>query len=65
LKELFPGSPGKLEDFFTKWANREPRKPLSLIIIKLFRSPHLEVKKENIIEKFKMLGVIKTFKIVN
>jgi len=54
----------ELEPFFTGWAKRIPRKSLSLIIIDL--SGKLKVGKENTetIEKFKELGVIRKFEIV-
>ena len=55
--------PEELEPVFINWANRIPRKSLSLSIIKHFRTWYLGVDME-VIEKFKKLGVIKKFEII-
>ncbi|GBC41482.2 hypothetical protein GLOIN_2v1784405 [Rhizophagus irregularis DAOM 181602=DAOM 197198] len=54
-------TPEELEDFFINWNNRIPQKSLSFIITKGSRAKSLEVRKENmeIIEKYRMLGIIK------
>ncbi|RIA81351.1 hypothetical protein C1645_837159 [Glomus cerebriforme] len=53
--------PEELEQVFINWKNRIPQKSLSFIITKGSRAKSLEVKKENmeIIEKYRMLGIIK------
>jgi hypothetical protein len=55
--------PDELEEFFVNWKNRESRKPLSLIVIKDYKSASLEVNVENtkIIEKYAKIGLVKKF----
>jgi len=61
--KIFSGSPENLDSIFTKWENRIRRIPLSLIL----HGSHLKIKEDNmkVLEKFKKLNVIKTFKIDN
>ncbi|CAG8576230.1 12452_t:CDS:1 [Funneliformis mosseae] len=59
----------ELESFFTNWTNRVPKKSFSLIFISQNCSitTKLEVKKGSVevIEKYKELGVIKKFEIID
>jgi len=59
--------PEELEPAFISWKNRIPQRSLSLIITNgSSYSKKLRVKNDNIevIEKFKKLGVIKKFEII-
>ncbi len=64
VTELFPE---ELEPVFMSWKNRIPQRSLSLIIFRGFSKVGLKVKKESmkVIEKFKKLGVIKKFEMIN
>jgi hypothetical protein len=55
--------PEDLEEFFTNWGNRVPRKPFSFINRGLFS---LENKEGNmrVIEKYKKLGIVKQFETI-
>jgi len=56
--EIFPK---ELEPVFICWANRIPQKPLSLIIV----SDPIYIRVNEVIEKFKKLGVIGNFEIAH
>lgn len=51
-----------LEDFFISWSNRAQPKPLSMIIF--FHDSNTYNENMKIIEKYKLLGVIKKFRII-
>ncbi|RIA97861.1 hypothetical protein C1645_813579 [Glomus cerebriforme] len=59
-------SPEELADFFISWTNREPQKSLSFVIVNCDEDS-LDTNAENmkIIEKYRKLGVIKRFKVID
>ncbi len=59
--------PEDLESFFISWGNRIPQKPLTLITIRDFCGYGLDANEGNVtmIEKYKKLGNVKEFKVVD
>jgi len=57
--------PKELISFFSSWGERIPRKSLNLTITNNFTTHHSSYINEEIIEKYKKLGIIKDFKTEN